>query len=223
MFVPLMYALARVPRHQGSITPGQLTAVFRQSIKNPLVKVTTQRHGFVETGQVCVSGNYDPDEDQARGLCVEVNLLYHPDQQHLVLDQTQWRRLCFDVAECVGHEFVHREQAKRRKYRAIREYASHEHCSHKKEEQEYLGTREEIEAYGFSIAAELSAMHGTFSIDSPELENIVMWRVYSSAFDTDQSVVLKLRQQISKYLCRLEADYHDQQNSKRPRSRSRRT
>ena len=92
---------------------------------------------------------------------------------------------------------------------------------YQKEEQEYLGTKEEIEAYGFSIAAELSAMHGAFSIDSPELEDIVMWRVYSSTFDTDQSVVLKLRQQISKYLCRLEADYHDQQNSKRPRSRSR--
>ena len=216
-----MHALAKMPRHQGPITPGQLTAVFRQAIKNPLVKVTTQRHSFVDIDQVCVGGNYDADEDQAHGLCVEVNLLYHPDQQHLVLDQTQWRRLCFDVAECVGHEFVHRAQAKRRRYRAIREYTSRVHCPHKKEEQEYLGTKEEIEAYGFSIAAELSAMHGAFSIDSPELEDIVMWRVYSSTFDTDQSVVLKLRQQISKYLCRLEADYHDQQNSKRPRSRSR--
>ena len=210
-----MYSLARVPKHQGPISPRELTAKFRAVVNNPAIKITTQRSGLVLFDQVCVGGLYDPDNDQHREPCVEVYLLYHPDQQHLVLPLAQWQRLCFEVAECIGHELVHRAQARRRKYKIARNYVSRDHCNLKREEQEYLGSRDEIEAYGFSIAAELAAMYGSFDIKSPCMENIVMWQVYQSSFDTDQSVVLKLKRQISKYLRRLEADYYDQQNSKR--------
>lgn len=216
-----MYSLARVPKHQGPIAPSELTALFRSAVNNPLVRLTTKRSQLVEFHQVCVGGIYDSDEDQAGNSCVEVYLMYHPDQQHLVLAEPQWQRLCFDVAECIGHELVHRAQAKRRKYKITRDYVSRDHCNLKREEQQYLGSADEIEAYGFSIAAELCAMHGSFSIDSPDLDSIVMWKVYQSTFDTDESVVLKLKRQISKYLCRLEADYYDQQNSKRSVARRR--
>lgn len=210
-----MYSLARVPKHQGPVSPSELTAKFRAVIDHPAIKITTQRSRLVLVDQVCVGGLYDPDHDQCGEPCVEVYLLYHPDQQHLVLTVAQWQRLCFEVAECIGHELVHRSQARRRKYKIARDYVSRDHCKIKREEQEYLGSRDEIEAYGFSIAAELAAMYGSFDIDSPCMNDIVMWQVYQSSFDTDQSVVLKLKRQISKYLRRLEADYNDQQNSKR--------
>lgn len=215
MFVPLMYALAKVPRHQGPIAPSELSALFRNAVKNPIIRIFTKRTQLVLNNQVCVGGLYDAEEDRLGNPCVEVYLLYNPDQQHVTLTKAQWQRLCFDIAECIGHELVHRAQAKRRKYKLARDYRSKDHCNLKREEQEYLGSPDEIEAYGFSIAAELAAMHGSFNIDSPHMDNIVMWKVYQSTFDTDQSVVLKLQHQISKYLCRLEADYYDQQSSKR--------
>ena len=215
MFVPLMYDLARVPGHQGRMSPSQLTALLRSAVKDSDVRLFTRRDCKVELGQVCVHGLYDPHDDQAGDACIEISLVYNSSQQHLVLDPSQWQRLCFETAECIGHELVHRAQYRKRRYRAGREYCSQELDSTKKQEQQYLGSADEIEAYAFSIAAELSAMYGKFHIDCQELEHVIMYQAYVGTFDTDQSVVIKLRQQISKYLCRLEADYHDQQNSKR--------
>lgn len=221
MFVPLMYSLAQVPRHQGPIAPSELTALFRGAIKHPQVRLSTKRSALVSFNQVSVGGDYDPEDDKLGDPCIQVYLLYHSSQQHLELNVSQWRRLCFDIAECIGHELVHRAQAKRRKYKLAREYLSRAHCSHQREEQQYLGSPDEIEAYGFSIAAELAAMHGCFSLEEIQQHNIMMYQVYTSTFDNDQSVVLKLQHQISKYLRRLEADYYDQQSSKRSTARGR--
>ena len=219
MFVPLMFTLAKLPRHQGPIAPSELTGVFRRSITHPFVKITTKRSKLVTPNRIYVGGTYDPEEDRNGDPCIEVFLIYNEHDQHLTLEQKPWQRLCFEIAECIGHEFVHRTQARRRKFKDCRNYRSRDEHVLKKEEQEYLGTKDEIEAYGFSIAAELSAMYGSFDIESPHLENIVMWKVYNSTFDNDQTVLLKLRQQIVKYLHRLEVDYHDKTNSRTSRAR----
>jgi len=210
-----MYALAQVPRHQGPISPSELTALLRSAVDCSYIRLFTRRNDQVDPGQVLVHGIYDPHDDQMGDPCIEISLLYNSTQQHLVLDQAQWQRLCFETAECIGHELVHRAQYRKRRFRASREYRSRDLDRAKKQEQQYLGSADEIEAYAFSIAAELAAMHGKFHIECHELEHVIMYKAYSSIFDTDQSVVLKLRQQISKYLRRLEADYNDQQNSKR--------
>jgi hypothetical protein len=118
--------------------------------------------------------------------------------------------VCFDIAECIGHEFVHREQHKRKK--KVYRYRSQDTDAEKREDQQYMGSSDEIEAYGFSIAAELAELHNCFELDETKLNEVLMYRVYSSTFDTDQSVVLKLQKQISKYLRRLEIEY-DKTNS----------
>ena len=216
MFVPLMYALSRLPRHQGPIAPSELTAQLRSVVHEPTIRIFTRRDANVDLGQVCVHGVYDPHDDQMGDPCIEISLIYNSNQQHLTLGREQWQRLCFETAECIGHELVHRTQHRKRRYRPGREYRSRDLDPEKKQEQQYLGSQDEIEAYAFSIAAELASMHGRFHVDCAELEQVVMYRVYTSTFDTDQSVVIKLKKQISKYLRRLEADYNDQQNSKRP-------
>jgi hypothetical protein len=66
------------------------------------------------------------------------------------------------------------------------------------EEQEYLGNEYEIEAYGFSIAAESS-------IKGLPFEECTMTKVYKETFDNDPTVIVKLRKQFVKYLERLGA------------------
>ncbi len=216
-----MFRLAKLSRYQGPVTPSEITALLRSGIHLPGVRLTTGRSAEVEHDQVIVHGVYDDEQDSFGEPHIYVTLMYNQDQQHITLALPAWQRLCFDVAECVGHELVHRAQSRRRRFRPGKEYRSRDQHLPKKQEQQYLGRADEIEAYGFSIAAELAAMHGVFDSSHAVKQDIVMYQVYHSTFDTDQSVLLKLDKQISKYLCRLEADYYDQQNSKRSVARRR--
>jgi hypothetical protein len=215
MFVPLMYDLAKLPRHQGPITPSETTAHLRFAVNISGVRLITKRSLQVDPDQVIVHGYYDYDNDMCGEDHIFVSLAYNWNQLHICLDKLPWQRLCFDVAECVGHELVHRTQARRRDFKSGRQYKSQDLDTVLRKEQEYLGAADEIEAYGFSIAAEMAAMHGVFDADHLVKQDLDMYRVYSGTFIHDQSVILKLEKQISKYLRRLEADYYDQQNSKR--------
>jgi hypothetical protein len=134
-----------------------------------------------------------------------------------------WPRLSLDLAECIGHELVHRAQQQRKRRPSVR-YRSQELDPQKKHDQEYLGSAEEIEAYGYSIAAELVVKHNCFTLEKSCLDQIVMHSVYVNTFDNDESIVLKLHKQISKYLRRLEVDYNDKTNSRqRPATGTRRS
>lgn len=192
------------------ILASELTDIFRKGIKIPQVRLYTRRSPGVDLDTVSIGGAYDADLDQDGDPCVEVFVIYNPDQQHINTSVLNWHRVCFDLAECVGHEFVHRTQNKRKK--KIRKYVSRDTDAEKRSDQQYMGGSDEIEAYGFSIAAELAEMHRCFELDEDTLNRVLMYRVYSSTFDTDQSVMLKLHKQISKYLRRLEIEY-DKTNS----------
>jgi DNA-binding transcriptional ArsR family regulator len=190
-----------------------LTAALRKQINQPRVRLYTHRHTGVDADSISIGGNYDHDED-----IIEINLIYNSEQQHIDIYKLNWPRLSFDLAECIGHELVHRSQYSRKR-RPLAQYRSRDLDEEKRQEQEYLGSAEELEAYGYSIAAELAAIHNIFTLDESALKQVVMYQVYTSTFDNDESIVLKLRKQISKYLRRLEVDYNDKIH---PRTRSRR-
>lgn len=211
MFLALLQRLMKLQQPGQVILASELTDILRKGIKIPQVRLYTRRSPGVDLDTVSIGGAYDADLDNEGEPCIEVLVIYHPDQQHIDISKLNWRRVCFDIAECVGHEFVHREQHKRKK--KVRRYRSRDTDADKREDQQYMGASDEIEAYGFSIAAELAEMHNCFELDESKLNEVLMYRVYSSTFDTDQSVVLKLHKQISKYLRRLEIEY-DKTNSR---------
>jgi len=211
MFLALLERLLKLQQLSQVIPASELTDIIRKGIKIPQVRLYTRRSPVVDFDTVSIGGLYDNYLDREGEPCIELSIVYHPDQQHIDLAKLNWGQVCFDVAECVGHEFVHREQHQRKK--RVRKYKSQDTDSAKREEQEYLGASDEIEAYGFTIAAELAERHNCFELDQDKLNEVLMYKVYSSTFDTDQSVVLKLHKQISKYLRRLEIEY-DKTNSR---------
>ena len=82
-------------------------------------------------------------------------------------------------------------------------------------EQNYLGHDEEIDAYGFSIAAESVTFNKPYNM-------CTMYHVYKHTFDTDRSVVVKLEQEIVKYLEQLKLEpNHDEDYSGNRRGNSR--
>jgi hypothetical protein len=219
MLATLMQQLMQLkPSQSRVVAVTDLTALFRKNINIPQLRLFTHRHAGVDFDTVSIGGHHDSDEDS-----IDIHVIYHPDQQHIDMLGLDWSRLAFDLAECIGHELVHRAQQKRKR-KPLAKYRSQDLDPQKKQDQEYLGSAEEIEAYGYSIAAELAAKHHMFTLDKSALDTVVMYRVYVTTFDTDQNIVLKLHKQISKYLRRLEVDYNDKNNSRqRPVTGTRRS
>ena len=219
MLAALMQQLMQLkPSQSRVVAVTDLTALFRKHVNIPRVRLFTHRHAGVDFDTVSIGGHHDSDEDS-----IDIHVIYHPDQQHIDMATLDWPRLSLDLAECIGHELVHRAQQQRKRKPSTR-YRSQDTDAQKRHDQEYLGSAEEIEAYGYSIAAELVVKHNTFTLDPVALNQIVMYSVYVNTFDTDESIVLKLHKQISKYLRRLEVDYNDKTNSRqRPATGTRRS
>jgi hypothetical protein len=184
------------------ILPSELTSLVRKRVPNSLIRYRTLRSRAVHLGQVLISGVYDCEEDAQGFACIEVCLNYNPEQKQLDTALIDWKQLSFDIAECIGHELVHRQQRRRR----ARTYISSLEPGPLKDEQEYLGSSDEIEAYGFSIAADLAVNHNSLN----DINKTDMWKVYVNTFETDQSVLLELEQHVRKYYSKLKGGGHEQ-------------
>ena len=175
-----------------SYSASELTKLVRRQFPATDFIFVTYRDYAVDPDMVVVAGLYDSNSDSEFLPSITVTMCYHPEQQAYFIDLLDWQQLSFDLAECIGHELVHRDQYKHKRKPSLKEYRSTHTDPKINSEQEYLGGEDEIEAYAFSIAAE---MH-TFSKPAHEC---VMYGVYQETFDTDTRIVLKLDTQIEQY------------------------
>lgn len=178
-------------------TASELTKNIRRQFDTMHYIVRTNRDYAVDPDSVVVSGLYDSHNDRAKLPAMELTLSYHPEQALFYVDQINWPQLAFDIAECTGHELVHKMQSRKRN-RPGQEYASASLDPKRQADQEYLGTDDEIEAYGFSIAAESHMLNRAFT-------ECAMYLVYQETFDNDAGVILKLQQQVEVYKKQLES------------------
>jgi hypothetical protein len=181
-----------------AITAGEVTRIIRRQFPATDFLFITDRNSGADPNMIIVSGTYDSDHDVLGLPSVEITLSYHPAQDSYNTKNINWTQLSFDLAECAAHELIHREQ-----HQSGRRYKRYRGDT---EDQTYLGDESEIDAYGFSIAAD-SVVSGR------DFRTCAMYQVYQNTFDTDQSVIVKLEKQIIKYLRRLEPS--DEQNSNR--------
>jgi hypothetical protein len=195
MLFKLREQLLAIEQRHGNkeLTPSHITRLVRQAAGDKRLQIRTCRTLVTEPEQIIVGGAFDssaePDEPW-----IEITLLYHPYTTSLNLSKIDWDRVSFDIAECVGHELVHSKQRKRHD-RAYKTATT--------EDQEYLGNLIEIDAYGYSIAAELAVYH---AFDFEARQQVFMYRQYCDVFSQDQSVIIELEQHILKYLYNIEAE-----------------
>ena len=210
----LMQKLLQAKPHLGTVlTTSQITAVVRKVVGSNHIRVISQRSDVVDHNMICVGGFFDSEAEWDKECSIELVLYYHPLQQHMDPAHLDWERLAFEVAETLGHEQVHKDQSHRRRKR-IRGYVSK---GKSRAEKEYLGNEDEIEAYGYSIAAEMLFRLNITDMDDFRMGEIAVWNEYQELFADDQSVLLKLRRNISKYLRRLEIN-NEQSNKDGPGS-----
>jgi hypothetical protein len=182
-----------------SYTPSKFTDLIRRQFDAVTFIVKTERDPAVDPDQVIVAGLYDCYDDAEMLPSITITLCYHPEQETYFVDLINWNQFAFDLAECVGHEMVHMHQYKIGRAPALREYQNPTNTEPTLD-QKYLGDESEIEAYGFSIAAEMFMF-------KKSIQDCVMYFVYQQTFETDTKIVLQLEQQVEQYFKTLEQLY----------------
>ena len=177
-----------------SYSAADFTKLIRRQFNTTDFIFKTYKDYGVEPDFVVVAGLYDCYDDANMLPSITISLCYHPDQENYFIDLLDWEQFSFDLAECIGHELVHRDQHLNGRKPSLQEYKSQKEPT---SEQEYLGSEEEIEAYAFSIAAE---MH---SFNKP-IHDCVMYGAYQETFASDTKIVLQLEKHVEQYKKTLE-------------------
>lgn len=202
MFFEIYDRVARIAeKYSGpdkKFTPSEFTTLVRRQFAGADFVFKTVKDDAVDPDMIVVAGSYDPMEDSMGEPSIEICLCYCPGQKYYFINLIDWEKLCFDLAECICHEGIH--QLQYRKQRSQREFIMKLDDVNVHHDPDYLSNDLEIEAYGFSIAAEsvMFAKHYT---------GCSMYKIYEKTFDKQPTVMAKLEQQILKYLKYLEITY----------------
>lgn len=117
--------------------------------------ITVDRNPIVESNDIILNAFYDLEEDIDGGKPFEVALVFNPDDKLVKLDRSQMRDFTGRLIEYLEHEMIHRAQYQSRSYKANRMYRSLAKDPIVREEQQYLGDTDEVEAYAANLAREL--------------------------------------------------------------------
>ena len=195
-----------------NISVAKFHTVLAKHIKKYLpVKVSKKRDQKVEFNWVYVGGTYYSDSDKSRQKCIELVLVYNTFQDTIDMPVKRYRRMCYAMADTILHELMHMRQYRRRNFKILPDYASTAEKMAQRQEQEYLGNSDEIDAYSFNIACELM---GKFKNNSNKIVKYLNedqkglrrrhngWRMYLKAFDHDHDhpIIKRTKKKIIKYL-----------------------
>lgn len=210
MFFEIYNRVARVAEKYGGpdkkFTPSEFTTLIRRQFAGADFVFKTVKDPVVDPDMIVVAGSYDPMADSLGEPSIEIALCYCPGQKYYFIDLINWERLCFDIAECMCHEGIH--QIQYRKQRNQREFTNKLEDIDVNHDPDYLSNDLEIDAYGFSIAAESVTFMQHFTQCS-------MYKVYERTFDGNHMIMSKLEQHILKYLKYLEMTYDQASESVR--------
>ena len=187
------------------LTAPELTKIFRRFIKDDNIVVKTCRSDKVDKNQVVIGGLYDPYEDEMRCKSIFLYVNYNPKQTSIYIKNLDWADVCMNLLECMGHEIIHQNQFRVREF----DIGPHIFVSAKEdreiqEEQEYLGNPDEIEAYGYSIAAEVFLKHHPKSITGKLVVKTVMYRQYVALFGASHPIIKQLLEHTIRYFTKLQ-------------------
>jgi hypothetical protein len=104
---------------------------------------------------VYTGGVYYSEYDKKGEPAIEVNFSYHPWDEYIKMTEYRWRKMSIRFADVVLHEMIHMRQFRARNFKAIPGYQSTVELAKDRKQQEYLGDRDEMGAFGYNIACEM--------------------------------------------------------------------
>jgi hypothetical protein len=191
-----------------SVTPHQFVhklGIFL-SRRHPITVRLEFNDTILSQSEFTIGGLYDVvrDEDKLKPLAFFFIMNHTADQPWLITESIV-DELALELVEALAHEYQHLYQYRARDYILNRDYKSHAKDPKLKEDQEYLGQPDEIDAYATNIAVKfylgnhgMSRCAKKFSLD---LKN------YYKAFGPLHPVIKQLLKKIIKKLENLESQH----------------
>lgn len=154
----------------------------------------------VDVGDINVSATYDPDLDSMDRPCIELILVYSTLDSYLLMDDDLFDAITRRVCDSLSHEQIHQQQHRARFWESW-DYDTDD-------VEEYLGNKDEIDAYSHNIANELldytDYQNALTLLQTPSiitLEHSVNLWVYLRTFGSvDHPVVKRLLKKIVRRL-----------------------
>lgn len=175
------------------------------------VKISKNYDKKVDSGHVYLGGTYYSEEDRQKKKCLELVFLYNPNDKFLYYNRQKYMKLCRLFADTVLHEIMHMRQYRRRNFKILPEYASNAEKTEQRQEQSYLGSTDEIDAYAFNIACELmdkfknnqrQVIRYLNEDQKNKRRRFDSWRMYLKAFnhDHDHIIIKRVKKKVIRYL-----------------------
>lgn len=175
------------------------------------IKANKKFDSKVQKSWVYVGGAYYSDYDKDREKSIEIGLYYNPKDKYITMTPRRFARFCTGIADTLLHEIIHMRQFRRRNFKFLPGYQSTASRAKKREEQEYLGDNDELDAYSFNIACELNER---FSGHQSHIINYLnasqkgfmpkynTWRMYLQTFGHDHKhpVLRRVKKRVVYYL-----------------------
>jgi len=194
------------------LTRDQFHNIVIRHLKNWL-PIKTQKHFDLEVlpTWVYIGGTYYSDFDQDRKKSIGIVLAYNKSDKTICMNSRRFTKFCTSFADTILHEIIHMRQFRKRKFKSLPDYPSDAQRTKQREEQEYLGNNDEIDAYSFNIACELDRK---FNSDSERIVKYLnenqkglnrshnSWRMYLKAFghDHNHAIIRRVKKRVIYYL-----------------------
>lgn len=163
----------------------------------------------VDRHTICVGGSYCSDRDQDNKTAISIDCYYNKKYKMIHVCESNYFQLCVTVADVLMHEIIHMRQSRKRNFNVIKSFTSTARNDEKRQVQNYLGHRDEVEAYGFNIACEIN---DKFNRDNEKIkmfldgnlrvktDKMPCYQQYVKAFSKNwqHPVMISLKKQITK-------------------------
>ena len=194
------------------LTPEKLGAILQGPLEDFAINVEVTRTENLNPGEQNLNAFYSQDIDKDKddpNAPVELELLFSNKEKKIILLDDGFDEYVRRILDSLGHELIHRGQARKRKYKQQRGFKVP--CKDKAE-RKYLGHPDELEAHDYNIAQELLHKHDKDTIidafrrgDLSILKDSPNWQAYLYSFETsDDPIIRKLIKFIVKYIDRLD-------------------
>lgn len=192
------------------LPPLELHKILSTHIKKYLpVRISKKFSDKIIPGLVFIGGTYYSDHDEEHKKCIEIQFLYNPHTELIKFNSQKFRNFAYCFADTLLHEIIHMRQYRRRKFKVLPDYNSNAEKTEQRQEQQYLGCSDEIDAYGFNIACELIEKYKNNKkeiikhINKKQIRSKRgCWIMYLRAFDHDHNhpIIKRLKKKIIRYL-----------------------
>ena len=201
------------------LTAKQICYRLNRNIPSKDVKVFGLESIGVLDNKFDISGLYDPDLDQDCKPCILIEIQFPIRKDTFKFDDTDmtfvhWHEMVVDIVSVIGHEFVHMGQFRRRHFNEGRYYHSKEKNLVFKENQEYYGMNDEIDAYAFTAAATMAVEKFFYQKKNINIKKTPTYQIYRHYFRKDTKILDLLVKKSNTYYRRLERQYCDTYNKK---------